>query len=222
MKGFLSQEVNDIIFWNNKVASLLILTFVNLAYFLVQFRHYSFITLFSYILIATLFLSFLIHKKASIKVLGSPEDINKLNDTVDSFRLSEEKVKSLTSLLSKFYVRGEEYILNAMKTDNAIHVLKVTATLLLIAQFGKYFSPFTVVWLAGNWLLVWPVIYTHKKDVIDSKYNSVKDVVMKNADPLLKKLPKSLVSSDLSTSQDTNGSKDTSQDTNGSDEKKNQ
>jgi len=169
------------------------------------------------LLIAALTLSFIIHKKASFKALGSPEDINKLNDMADSLRMSEDRVKSVTSLLSKYYVRGEEIIISAMKNDHPMAVLKVIGALFLIAQFGNYFSPLTVFWLAGNWLLIWPAIYTHKKDLIDSKYHSVRDTVLKNTDPLLKKLPNNLNVGNVA-NVDTSASKVT----NGSDEKKSQ
>lgn len=47
-----------------------------------------------------------------------------------------------------------------------------------------------------NWLLTWPAIYSQKKDNIDSKYNYVKEIFLKKADPLLKKLPNNFTQSD--------------------------
>lgn len=54
-----------------------------------------------------------------------------------------------------------------------------------------------IVTLTGvNWLLIWPAIYAQNKTEIDSRYKATKDAILRNVDPLLKKIPSNLMNFD--------------------------
>lgn len=187
-------EVTFILHWRDPIRTGLLFGIVNLAYFLVTYGEYSVTTLVNYCALALLAAAFAYANGLILwarYIQGIPIE-NPLSSrwasskVVVSRAVIEKHVDALHSLVNAVLdISRDIYYCNFPFLS-----IKFAAIFFVTSLFGKWFSGFTLLYLATIVLFAWPRLYEEKKAEIDHYYKIANDQITVYTDLALSKIPK--------------------------------
>ncbi|PRP89192.1 reticulon 4 [Planoprotostelium fungivorum] len=195
-KNPLYPKASALFHWTDPARSGTVFGCITLAYFLVNFWGFTFLTLFSYaaliLLIACIGYVNYIVLKAQYGQDRAVENPFKALFHQNQFQVSRQEAQphldTLLDLVNLFLSTIREIF---FVTDN-VRSFSALGFFFFTANFGNWFGDLTIIYLATLGLFVWPRLYQEKKNEIDQGYAKFQAEKDKYVQLALSKVPPAL------------------------------
>jgi len=180
------KPISDVFYWEEIVKSGLVFAIGNFFFFLVVIGEYSVLTLFSYMALTVLAVSFGYLKFQLVRGSENPfiERFQKMDkDTARRF------IQQHSEAMYKIWDSIRDGLFSIFFSANISLAVKASLVLFILSLLGKMVQFATFLFIIFLFMFIWPRLYREKHEQIDFIAGKVFGVIQSNIGMVLSKLP---------------------------------